>query len=89
MSDRRRLEEKTRDAAHSVENPGIPLRDRLKSANSLSLAFLEPSDFPDDEGRAEFEAIRAELASVEEASDEQAQALAHKISMLAARYYRA
>jgi hypothetical protein len=100
MTDRRRLEEKLRDAARSVGNPDTPLRDRLKAAYSRNLAVLDPADFPDDEGRAEFEAIRAELTAVGEAgegegsvtttlwlaSDEQAQALADRIVKLAARY---
>jgi hypothetical protein len=100
MSDRRRLEAKLRDAARSVGDTDIPLKERLRFAHTLSLSGLAPADFPDDEGRAEFEAIRAELTAVGEAgegegsvpttlwlaSDEQAQALADRIVKLAARY---
>jgi len=103
MSDRRRLEEKLNDAARSVTNPELPLKERLRFAYSLSLSGLEPADFPDDEGRADFEAIRADLTAVGEAgegkgsvpttlwlaSDEQAEALADRIVKLAARYKQA
>lgn len=103
MSDRDWLEEKLRDAARSVTDPELPLKERLQFAYSRSLAVLEPSHFPDDEGRAAFKAIRAELTSVGEAgegkgsvpttlwlaSDEQAEALADRIVKLAARYGQA
>src|SRR4051794_36030741 len=103
MSDRRRLEEKLNGAARSVTNPDIPLKERLRYAWSNSLSPLEPADFPDEEGHAEFEATRTELTAVGEAgegegsvpttlwlaNDEQAQALADRIVKLAARYVEA
>lgn len=93
------LEEKLRAAASSLDNADLTLKERLTSSFD-SLSRLEPSDFQDDAGRVDFEAIMAEFTRVGEAgegegsvpttlwltSDEEAEALAEKIAALVSRY---
>jgi hypothetical protein len=78
----------------------LPPKDGLKSAFVHNLSRLEPDDFGDQEARAEFEKILAQLTQTGEAiegaghvpttlwllSDEEAEALAERIVALARRY---
>ncbi len=66
MVDERRLREKLRDAALSVTNDDRPRKERLEAAFLYGISGLEPEDFPDEDGRQEFEAINSELVRYDE-----------------------
>ena len=96
----RQLRKKLRDAADALEGDGRPLKERLRSAHLYGLSGLNKEDFPDQEGRSEFESICQALTAtgqmIEEAgsvsttlfllSDQEADDLARRISALADRY---
>ena len=100
MLDDRYLREKLRDAARAVANSDEPIKSRLRTAFVYGLSSLDSQDFPDDEGRHQFEEIYFALTRTDEAisgagsmsttvwlmSDDEAKHVASRIEALAARY---
>lgn len=98
--DWRRLSEKLRDAASAVTVSERPIVERLRLAYRDGLSGLTPEDFPDDDGRDEFESIEKALTERDAVfegegtvatttslmGDAEAEALAGRIVALAARY---
>lgn len=67
LVENRYLVEKLAAARNTVIASGAPVPDRLLSAFVHNLASLELRDFPDDEGRAKFESIDAQINALGEA----------------------
>jgi hypothetical protein len=66
----------------------LPLAERLQAAYTDWLSRLEPSNFPDDEGRALFESVIADLNrhGLGPMSSDTAEELAKRVERLAALY---
>jgi hypothetical protein len=61
---------KLRGARDAIVDSEAPIRDRLWSAYLSNLSSLDPIDFPDAAGRAEFESIHASLTALGEAIED-------------------